>query len=506
MTDVTIDQLPIIGTTQTRSARTIIQQEGQSFQAPTRPNPTPQINVSSQAQLEAELGTNIIIGSSERVTIVIDAAFTLNKPILFETNAALELYSSVNGAFLTYTGPGALFQNVNPINLVDSINLHNLNITGNGTNSVFDIVGGSVVIAREVIFSSFDSMGIIDNPQLLFDAVALVNLTSQGLILKNISNVSIVRTSVLQFAPSGMTAFTFQTTVPVNVDLNIVRALGFLAGDSLLFLDPNTPAGSIYSVQQSDVIAGDVYQPGVSIAINSVADNTSGKARFTTAVSHNLVVGQPVVLSAFAGQPTYNGTFIVTAVDTPVTGVTFDVEEITFIATDTGNMNPKSLDQEDVLVLARGNLTSPDSMFNGESGLEIFGAESSSSSLAQNAFEVVTNVAWVFAGLERFSVGVVNTGQLVCNDPKVRRYTVAYSGTIEKMGGGSVDVGVILLKNGSEIAFNPPHTVNSGKIQISGSDLVELTETDTIDIAVKNYDATAATILTSQLGLVVSKA
>ena len=498
MTDVTIDQLALINSNQLRSAVNMIQQEGVSFQAPTRPNPPTQINVTSQSQLEADLGTDLEIADGEAFTIVIDAGFTLAKPFKLGLNSALELYSSVNDAVLTYTGTGALFQNTNPANDINTINLHNLLILGDGTNSVFDIVGASIVQAREVIFEAFDSIGIIDNPFVLFDSTSLVNNT-KGLIMKDPSSVSLTRCSVVQFGAFGMTAFTIQTNVVSVLDADVVRALSFFAGDSLFFLDPNAPSGGIYSIQQSDVAAGDVYQPGSSIAVTLVIDNTSGNPRFTAA-AHGFVVGRPVVLSGFT-EP-YNGTFIVTAVTTN----TFDVAELTFTANDTnGSVNAKSLDNTDLLVLARGNITSPDSMFNGESGLEVFASPDTSSVLAQNAFEVVTNVAWLFNNLERFSEGVVNTGQLVCDDPKSRSYTIVYSGTIEKSGGGALNAGVTLLKNGVNVAFNPPHTVLTSQVQISGSDIIQLIAGDTIDIAVINYDLSATAIDTSQLSLVVSK-
>ena len=497
-----ISELPDGTDIQTTDARIAFEQNGTTYHGPVRPNPDGLLPIRNQAQLEDELGTDLEIADNQRVTISLDAALTLDKPIKFGLNSALEMFQSTNKAFLTYVGPGALFQNINPSDLTDTLNLHNIQISGNTINSVFDIVGSTVNVARDVVFASFDSLGVINNPFILWNSVSLVNLT-KGLVITNPSDVSINISNALQFFGTGLTAFTILANNITNVDFNIIRATGFGADDSLLFFDPNSPLGSIYTVQRSSVSAGNFYQPGTDITINSVANNGSGNPRFTTAISHGLVVGKAVVNSGFA-DAAYNGTFIVTAVDTPLTGTTFDVVAV-FTATGIGNMNTSSLDQTNVPVLATANINSPDSRFIGESGLEIFGSEVTSSVLAQNAFEVITSASWSFANLERFSEGVVNTGQLICDDTAVREYGVSYSATLEKVGGSSLDIGIIILKNGVNIAFNPPHTVNSGKIQINGTDLIELTSTDTLDIAIINYNSTSTAIEISQASLVVKK-
>jgi len=102
-----------------------------------------------------------------------------------------------------------------------------------------------------------------------------------------------------------------------------------------------------------------------TLDILSVADNTSGKTRFTTISSHKLHVGKVVVIDGFLTQTTYNGTAIVTAVDTPETGTTFDAD-IPFVATDTGTVDANSQDQTFPQVKAANNTNQPSSMVQGE--------------------------------------------------------------------------------------------------------------------------------------------
>ena len=65
MTDVRVDQLLDIGDTQKPDALVMLQQDGVSFKGPTRPNPPREINVTSQAQLEAQFGTDLEIPDGE---------------------------------------------------------------------------------------------------------------------------------------------------------------------------------------------------------------------------------------------------------------------------------------------------------------------------------------------------------------------------------------------------------------------------------------------------------
>jgi len=243
----------------------------------------------------------------------------------------------------------------------------------------------------------------------------------------------------------------------------------------------------------------------VDIAITSVADNGSGKARFTTATSHNLIVGRPTVISGFVTETTYNRTVIVTAVDTPLTGTTFDVEDITFIATDTGNVNNASLDQTSELVIADKS-SSPDSMFTASVGLDETTTPITVTITGVGVATVIDSVNWTYTNLERFTVSTNDEGEVSADDPEVRKYRISYDGTINRgAGGGGTNIGIVLLKNGVNVSFNPPHRTDTGFGFMTGEDIIELTDPNSMKVGVINY-LTGADIEVSQINMVVSLA
>ena len=458
------------------------------------------VHVSSEQDLVDEFGTNIIIPDGEAVTVFLDESFVLSKPFLIGDNSSLEVEAPVIKTELNYTGSGALFQNENPANPIEFLFSNSVTFIGDGTNSLFDIVCSNLVFVREFTAINFDSVGVIES-QLAELNSGIFAVLNKGIIFKNVEALNFINVSVRNATPSSppLIFLTIISTIPTLVQMR--DCFIFDTGASVVFFDPNSPAGSSFNIQNTTGFFTDLFQQGVDIAINSVADNGSGDTRHTTATPHGLEIGQAVVISGFVTQTTYNGTFIVTAIPTTTT---FDVE-VAFVATDTGSMNEASLDSTDVPVDARDNVGSPDSMFTSNSGLEIFGSEVTTTINTVNVPEIVTTASWATTVLERFIDGIVNQGQVIAQDIATRRYTIEFSGTIEKSGGGAVNIGIVLLKNGTDISFNPPHTVNTGKIQIGGQDIVELTLADTVDVAVINYAGTD-NIIVSQLSLVINLA
>jgi len=235
------------------------------------------------------------------------------------------------------------------------------------------------------------------------------------------------------------------------------------------------------------------------IEISGVTDIGGGTLEFTTFSVHDLVVGRVVRLTDFTS---YNGTFVISAVPTTST---FRIDNLTFGVTETGFARPKSLDSIDVPVNSQDNVGTPDSMFTAEAGLELFGSEQVVTINTISVPEVIPNAAWAYTRLERFIEGVATEGQVIAQDIGLRRYSIAYSATIERVGGGSQTLGIVIFKNGVDITFNAPITVNTGKIQITGSDIIELTLGDTLQIAVVNLIDTND-IDVSQVSLVINRA
>lgn len=492
---------------------------GTKFKGSIRPNPTRQINALNQAQLENSiLGSDLEIPDGVAITVVIDDDFTLTKPFKIGSFSSLEIKGSTVVTTLTYTGPGALFQNENVANPIRSILVRDILLRGDGTgsgspgdgtNTIFDVNGVAFLVCDDTQMADFDSMGIVDFPIYRLTGFSPTNI-NVGLVVNNPLIFQATSSIVTQFIESNFTFFSFIMTGVGEVRFDAIVPLGSFANTALTYIPPTVPAGSQITVNRSVAGNGTIFQQGVQHVINSVssiaANGGTAKTRFHVAAAHNLVVGAVVTLVDFS-EP-YNGTFIVAAVDTPITGVTFDIEstDLAFTNDDIGAFTAESLDGTDVRVLSEANTGTADSAFLAQAGLEIFSSPFSSVSLTQNGDETVIDAAWQYGALERFEPGAASTGELVCIDPGIKKYRIDYSGTIEKSGGGTTNIGIIISKNFINVSFNATHSVNAGNIYISSTDILELTDGDVVGIAVINYDATAAVIDVSQLNVTISEA
>ena len=427
-------------------------QGGQTFFGRVRPNPTQQINVINQAQLEASiLGTDLEIPDNTNVTIVIDASFTLDKPIKLGSLSGLDFKFSTIGPAINWIGPGKMIQNTTPGVAAQFLIIDSVNVTGDNTNSIFDVLiqPFGFLALRALNVDSLDSIGVIESPVVFIASLTGFGINA-GLVLKNCLRVTIDNAVVGNFSATNTTWITFINEVPIIlVVAKDISASNTVDGDSLFFIDPNSPVGSSFSITSSGITdsvdEGIFYQLGVDIAIIGVTNNGSGKARYTTAITHGLSTGKPNVLSGFLVETDYNETIIVT--DTP-TPTTFDTDQ-DFTAGDTGNMNTSSLDQTDIRVTALGNRNTPDSKTLSESSingtLEVDGSGGVDVPIVD-----ITPVSgdWVEdPTTEEFSVDDT-TGLVTYNGVKIITAMVKYSLRVEEASGPSQDLIIDLHING----------------------------------------------------------
>lgn len=457
--------------------------------------------VKDQADLEAQFDDagDIVIPDGESWSVVILESFTLSKPIKIGLNSTLEFRGAALNIIITYTGTGAMFQNENPANLINTLVLRELALFSSGVEALFDIVGSARCRLEQMNIVKFESLGTIEAMFITIPSTGTFDI-NEGLLIIEPQGV---RMGTFSHIPPTARSLVFITIIATGNPNVIMTATNvFNSSADVVFFDPSSGAISDYSIQNTRGFFNSLFVPGTDLAIASVSDS-GGDALFDTGgPAHGYSIGDRIVLNEFLVETNYNLTGII---NTTPSGSTFTVVGVSFTATDSGNTTQASRDSTDVTVRAENNTGNPDSMFTGDAGLEIFGSEVTVTINTIDVPEVITNAGWAFSGLERFEIGVNNEGQLNTLDTATRRYSIGYSGTIEKVGGGSVNVGIVLLKNGSLVSFNPPHTVNTGKIQISGSDIVELTKDDTLQVAVINYLDTS-NIDVSQIGLVVNLA
>ncbi|MFV2016543.1 MAG: hypothetical protein ACC656_14020, partial [Candidatus Heimdallarchaeota archaeon] len=310
----------------------------------------------------------------------------------------------------------------------------------------------------------FDSIGTTT-----FDFYGIQVMTifriQKGWIMVNPVGASMLDTSLTQSTPptNPMTFISVKSSVASSFRFIDNFLFDFSANTTFFMLDPNSDAGSLYTIKGQTNPVGGFYQTGTDITINSVGDNGSGEAEFTTATPHGLTVGLVVVNSAFAGQATYNGTFVVTDVDTPVTGTTFDVAAITFTATDTGNMNKSSLDSTTVEVIARDNRNSADSQTISESLTDGTLVVDGSGGISVAIVDVTPNPGdWVEdPSTERFSVDTA-TGIVTYNGITPITGMIKYSLSASQTSGAAQTIDFTLNINGTPQAKSTITIVTAG--------------------------------------------
>jgi len=116
--------------------------------------------VSSQADLEAEFGPDIIIPAGESWTVLVLNSFTLSKPYKGGSGSVLEIRGGSVNLTTTYDGTGALFQletvGIPMANLI----LESTNFAGDNTNDIWDIeVSAAIVTNGGVLLSNFAKIG-----------------------------------------------------------------------------------------------------------------------------------------------------------------------------------------------------------------------------------------------------------------------------------------------------------------------------------------------------------
>lgn len=451
----------------------------------------------TQAELEVKFGTNIIIPDGEAWKLIYLENYTLSKPIQIGNGSSLHYTSAFSDLTTTYTGSGEMFQNENPANPIVNLRVTDCFLTSATSELMFDIAGATFFSFMNMGIAQFAGYGTVRTTFAVMDTVGgffvnegitfinLIELKSESFTINNSSNPGLTLIQIIN-----------SNNVVVTINGSSLRDTNGVT----LYLDSNSFPAS-YTVSNTTGDYSDFITPGPTVAITTVLD-AAGQARFNTGgPAHGYKIGQAIRMTGFA-ESSYNGTFIVNNIPT---GAEFMLSGVAFVADDSGTSNPTSMNTKDTRFRAFNNKDAQDSMNTAKAGLELFGSEQTVTINTIDVPEVVDNVNWVFSNLERFNTPVTDEGQVSSTDPVTRRYSVQFSGTVEKVGGGSVDIGIVLLRFGSLISFNSPHTVNTGKIQISGSDIIELSTGATLQIGVINYLDTA-NIDVSQLNMTVNLA
>ena len=164
---------------------------------------------------------------------------------------------------------------------------------------------------------------------------------------------------------------------------------------------------------------------------------------------------------------------------------------IPYVAGDTEillrNNSLASIDQTDSRVICASNIGIPNSVTTGQFIFENINSPLTVSISSSDTPVAIGGGNWIASNLTRVTADGSDNGIATINSTGTHQFTIEYSALIEKAGGGRVDIGITLLINGVEGALNPPHSVDRNPMQISRTETFELSEGDTVQIAVVNY-------------------
>lgn len=497
MSRKTISELTDGEDTRTDAAVVAFEEGGAAFKGSIRPNPNNTHYVKNQAQLEAALGTDLIIPVNTSVTIVIDESMVLTKPFKQQQDSSLLLMSESSNVTLQCLDKAIVMDNPGS-DVGKRLEIDNLTIAGTTLNTALEVQESEFFTIHQAFLAGFANLGFVKDAFVVCrEYGALENGT--GIDFINNPFVDIIGFSgenIGDFYGKSITLFNFIGTNRTDVVIQNARHSNPNRADNLIFFDPNSDPGSSLSVVRSGVIPvlsffELLFQKGTDMAATAAGTGAAPGSTVFAIPGHSLVVGQYVVLKNFLVETAYNGTFVVTGVTSP-SSVDIDVP---FTAPDVGTMNASSLLSTNIRVSALRNPDQPDSMFTGDAGLELV-APITATIVSQDLAVPINNANWAYNNLERFEEDLVtiNEGRLIAKDFSKRRYTVTYSATINRSGGGGVNIGIVLIKNGvfaTPVSFNPPRAFTTAITFMTRTEIVSLEENDVLQLAVINYDGTA---------------
>jgi len=461
-----------------------------------RPNPANQINVRNQAQLEAELGPDLIIPAGETVIVSIDKSFTLSKPFKKQNASNLFLKAPSLDSVLTYDEVllGALFQMDSPSDIGGITQLDNVTISGNFGNECFALNDSLFNISNTVVIQNFSSLGTITAQLVKWTTVALIS-NLKGIAFIDTAVVDMNMTGNSQLLPFITTLMSFISTGRMDVVIENSQHVADGLNNEFLFLDPNTSVDSSFKIRDSGIISDlseALFQKGVDVAVDNVA-NVGGKIE-CTAIGHDMVNNTYAVLSGFT-ESTYNRTSLITVVD----AARFIAEDIDFIANDTGNVNRSSLDQTDPRVIAETNPDQPDSMTLAESRSV---NDPLTIPVIQNTFvpiqqsPVVADDFIEDPATERYTISNL-TGIITYIGAAPITVVLTFELSIQKASGGDNAGAISLFKNGvQETKTDQFFTIStsSTKINYSGG-IFQINPGDSFQLRVRSDTGTASPVV-----------
>lgn len=318
------------------------------------------------------------------------------------------------GAVTCYTGGAVGF-----------LQFFDLTISGNASATLFDIIGGSNLPAKQIAMiqsraDNFQSLGIVKDIGVLLNKIAYIN-NDDGLNIFNSLDFRLDEGVVFNVVEKSSIFFTF------DGDLNIVAVVFGLTANaqlntSVFNIRPNIDENSSITIvnckfvpnEFSDFL-GDIFWKGVTGAITAIADASFSSISITSVTDNGGVarfnftgptvhVFQKVTIAAYVTNTLYNITGIITATDG--TGY-FEISKIAFGSNEAGG----DFSSSSIIITSALHAQS-----NGQ-GLSI--KETVNHNVGSYAYNVQTNTLQVNKAFTATETGIWDTSSLTQKDPRV---------------------------------------------------------------------------------------
>lgn len=408
------------------------------------------------------------------ITLTEDTTFIFKENIASATNYVLggfvlQFRANGNEVVYTYTGTGTF---ISGDGRFDSGYSGVMNIQHFGGQTMFDITPTNpfhgVLMGRDLVVW-IGPLGSVTGGVFIVETCSFVLFTS-GVTLTNNLTVRALFLNVQSSNSSGAFLNMVNNTEAGQV-ITVDRIVHVAAGENLVNVDAAYDDTSQVSVTKCLTSGGGAIfdtagttgtftaATGTIIfgaTISSVADNGSGVARFTSALSHGLFTNQKVGHSGFSDS-TYN---VSDAIVTVITTTTYDIETVAFVADDSGTMASStttltdtgtSLIDGDTLVISTDGSTDYDGGFT--------------------VFNQLTNSFDINATFTTDQSGTWDTGGLDQTDPRVVAFNQQQSANSAYIGSAFVNnnttaTGAIVNNTFADCVFG-----TAGSALIEGSNI-----------------------------------
>jgi hypothetical protein len=149
------------------------------------------------------------------------------------------------------------------------------------------------------------------------------------------------------------------------------------------------------------------------------------------------------------------------------------------------NSDLASFDQTEPRIVSKGNKALDDSMTLADISFQNVASPLTITIATQDVPVVIAGGAWFSTGEERITSD--SNGLATSTGLEGGELTMSYFSSLEKLTGGTTNIGLTILINGIDVTPNPPRSENPGVIQINGTSVFTISTSDTIQMAVVNF-------------------